>query len=110
MKNGFVFVSRVIRRSRPNAHFAFVLITAPAVALVPNGLLGDEPATCYPAPAFRNTLKEVGSSVSDEAVVVSGNLVTSQGPGTSLLFALQLGEELFGKEKRDEIAKQMLVA
>jgi putative intracellular protease/amidase len=71
---------------------------------------GGEPATCYPAPAFRNTLKELGAAVSDDRVIVSGKLVTSQGPGTSLEFALQLGEELFGKDKRDEIAKQMLVS
>jgi len=51
----------------------------------------------------------VFESASDESVVVQGNLVTSQGPGTSLKFALQLGEMLFGKEKADAVAKEMLV-
>ena len=46
--------------------------------------------------------------MSEEDVVVSGNLVTSQGPGTALRFALQLGEELYGSEKREQIAKEML--
>lgn len=79
---------------------------APAVVLASQGFLDESaPNTCYPAPGFRETLK----TVSDDKVVVSANVVTSQGPGTSLLFALELGEQLFGKEKRDEIAKQMLV-
>jgi putative intracellular protease/amidase len=47
----------------------------------------------------------------DDAVVVTGNglITTSKGPGTALLFALQLGEQLFGKEARDKIQKEMLV-
>jgi 4-methyl-5(b-hydroxyethyl)-thiazole monophosphate biosynthesis len=44
----------------------------------------------------------------EDAVVVSGNLVTSQGPATALRFALQLGQELYGVEKRNQIAKEML--
>lgn len=38
-----------------------------------------------------------------------GNLITSQGPGTALMFALELGQQLYGKKKREEIAAQMLV-
>lgn len=82
------------------------ICAAPAVALASNGLLVEGgAATCYPAPPFREKL----AKVSEEPVVVTDNQTTSQGPGTALLFALQLGENLFGKEKRDEIAKQMLV-
>jgi len=81
------------------------LCAAPAVALAANGLLADGLATSYPAPGFREKLPQV----SNDIVVVTDNMITSQGPGTSLKFALQLGESLFGKEKRDEIAKQMLV-
>jgi len=77
------------------------------VALASNGLIDASAAsTCYPAPKFREMLP----SASDDRVVVSDNLITSQGPGTSLEFALRLGEQLFGKEKRDQIAKEMLFA
>lgn len=79
------------------------------MALAPHGLVEGELATCYPAPKFRDALKEASKSVKDDPVVVSGKLATSQGPGTSLLFALKLGEQLYGKEKRDEIAKQLLM-
>lgn len=80
---------------------------APAVALAYHGLIGEMvPSTCYPVPKFRDMLS---NAITDEAVVVSGPLITSQGPGTAIQFALQLGEELYGQEKRMEIAKEMLV-
>lgn len=82
------------------------ICAAPAIALATHGLIEDgAAATCYPAPQFQEKIK----NRSDKSVVVEGNMITSQGPGTSIQFALQLGEQLFGKEKRDEIAKQMLV-
>lgn len=77
---------------------------SPAVVLSSHGLL-PAGSTCYPAAVFRDVL----DGPSDEKVVVQGNVISSQGPGTSLLFALRLGEELFGKEKADQIAKEMLV-
>jgi 4-methyl-5(b-hydroxyethyl)-thiazole monophosphate biosynthesis len=81
------------------------ICAAPAVALASQNMINEAGATCYPAPAFRDALE----GASDDKVVVQGNLVTSQGPGTALLFGLQLGEELFGKEVADKVAKEMLV-
>ena len=79
---------------------------APAVALATHGLIPDgAAATSFPVPKFRDAL----ALPSDDRVVIADNVITSQGPGTSLEFALALGEKLFGKEKRDEIAKQLLV-
>mmetsp|Transcript_224 Transcript_224/g.540 ORF Transcript_224/g.540 Transcript_224/m.540 type:complete len:250 (-) Transcript_224:153-902(-) len=78
---------------------------SPAVVLASHGDLAPKGITCYPAPGFRESLE----SPVDDKVVIKDNLITSQGPGTSLLFALTLGEQLFGKEKADEIASQMLV-
>jgi 4-methyl-5(b-hydroxyethyl)-thiazole monophosphate biosynthesis len=77
---------------------------SPAVVLASKGLAADG-ATCYPAPVFREKL----TSPVDAHVSVTDNLTTSQGPGTSLKFALQLGEHLYGKEKADEIAAALLV-
>ena len=97
----------LLKRQREAGKMYGAICAAPAVALAPNGLLPDKggAATCYPAPAFREQLPVV----SEDPVVVTDNITTSQGPGTALAFALQLGENLFGKEKRDEIAKQMLL-
>jgi len=79
---------------------------SPAVVLASKGLLVSEGgATCYPAGVFRDVI----ANASDDSVVVQDNVVTSQGPGTSLLFALSLGEQLFGKEEADKVAAALLV-
>jgi 4-methyl-5(b-hydroxyethyl)-thiazole monophosphate biosynthesis len=44
----------------------------------------------------------------DANVVVDGKVVTSRGPATSTEFALTLVEQLYGKEKAEEIAKTMV--
>lgn len=95
-----------ILQAQKQAHKLYAAVcAAPAVALASQNLLDGAEATCYPAPKFRDVLPHA----KDDKVVVHDNVITSQGPGTSLLFALQLGEALFGKEKRDQIAKEMLV-
>ena len=78
---------------------------SPAVVLAHHGLLRDGEATCYPAPPFQAALP----GWRDERVVSQGHLLTSQGPGTSLQFAVAIIAQLFGEEKAEEIADQMLV-
>eukprot|EP00558_Chaetoceros_sp_UNC1202_P006171 CAMPEP_0197239292 /NCGR_PEP_ID=MMETSP1429-20130617/5788_1 /TAXON_ID=49237 /ORGANISM="Chaetoceros sp., Strain UNC1202" /LENGTH=194 /DNA_ID=CAMNT_0042698689 /DNA_START=181 /DNA_END=765 /DNA_ORIENTATION=+ len=80
------------------------ICASPAVVLQSHGLI-DSGATSYPAPPFRGAMTDP----SDEKVVVQGNVLTSQGPGTSLLFALSMGEQLYGKEAADRIASELLV-
>ena len=90
-------LSSILEKQKAAKKLYGAVCASPAVVLAPQGLLVESsPATCYPAPNFRETLK----TVSDDKVVVADNVVTSQGPGTSLLFALSLGEQLFGKEVR----------
>ena len=70
-------------------------------------MLEGRPATSYPA--FQDQL--AGAAVQSEArVVVDGQLVTSQGPGTALDFALALVAKLVDQAKADELAAAMLVA
>jgi 4-methyl-5(b-hydroxyethyl)-thiazole monophosphate biosynthesis len=95
----------ILEKQRSEGKLYGAVCASPAVVLASKGLLGAPGATCYPAPPFRAMMEH---PVNDD-VVVQGNLVTSQGPGTSLKFALQLGEIMYGKEKADEIAKAMLV-
>lgn len=88
------------------SRFLGAICAAPAVVLKTHNLLTKGGgATCYPAPAFRDVMV----NPVDDNVVVQDQLITSKGPGTALLFAIQLGELLYGKEKADEIAAQMLV-
>jgi protein deglycase len=94
----------ILEQQKREGKLYAAICASPAVVLVPNGL-ASEGMTCYPAPPFR----EVLTDPVDDDVVVTDNLTTSKGPGTSLKFALMLGEQMFGKDKADEIAAQMLV-
>src|SRR3972149_2214481 len=53
-------------------------------------------------------VKEIVERLSEERVVVDGNIVTSQGPGTAIEFAFKLVEVLVGKEKAREVNKGVL--
>ena len=66
------------------------------------GLINDRKATCYPS-----LMKDIKNPV-DENVVIDGNCITSQGPGTALVFSLKLVEVLYDSNKADEIADAML--
>jgi len=80
------------------------ICAAPALALQGYGVLKQRQMTCYPA--FSERLS--GCTFVDQPVVVDGNCITSQGPGTVLAFALTLVEQLCGKPRRSEVAKAML--
>lgn len=80
------------------------ICAAPALALQGYGVLKQRRMTCYPG--FSERLS--GCTFVDEPVVVDGNCITSQGPGTALAFALTLVEQLCGKPRRSAVAKDML--
>ena len=77
---------------------------SPAVILKSKGMLRSQ-ATCYPAPPFVEALGDIA----DGDVVRDGHITTSRGPGTSLKFALDLVDQLYGPEKAEELRAQMLV-
>jgi 4-methyl-5(b-hydroxyethyl)-thiazole monophosphate biosynthesis len=69
------------------------------------GVLGDE-YTCYPAakdeidhPGYRD----------DSKVVIDGNVITSQGPGTAVCFGLAIVERLVGSESMQAVKDGMLL-
>lgn len=57
-------------------------------------------------PSVREELKH--ENISDERVVVDGNIVTSQGPGTAMEFAFKLVELLLGKDRAKEVNQGVL--
>ena len=76
---------------------------APALTLSPHGLLDGKQATCHPS--FRERLLHFV----DQRVVVDGHCMTSQGPGTTMEFALAWVEKLVGEPERKRLAESMLV-
>jgi 4-methyl-5(b-hydroxyethyl)-thiazole monophosphate biosynthesis len=95
---------RVREQAKAGKLFAGIC-AAPALALQQYGVLRQRRMTCYPA--FSDRLS--GCVFVDQAVVVDGNCITSQGPGTALAFALTLVEQLRGKALRKQVAEAMLV-
>jgi 4-methyl-5(b-hydroxyethyl)-thiazole monophosphate biosynthesis len=97
-------LTTLLKAQAQSPRYYAAICASPAVVLQHHGLLLNKKATCYPS-----MLAELENSI-DEKVIVDGNCITSQGPGTALQFALKLVELLFGKEKSDEIAKATLAA
>ncbi len=95
----------LLRKQKQAGRLYGAICASPAVVLQPHGLLSKTHATCFPA--MRGKLDP--GYASDEAVVVDGRCVTSQGPGTAILFALKLVELLFGVAKARDVADAMLV-
>ncbi|KAL5056763.1 hypothetical protein RYX36_028367 [Vicia faba] len=70
-----------------------VINAAPAVTLLPWGLLKRRKITCHPA--FFHKLPTFWAVKMN--IQVSKGLTTSRGPGTAYMFALTLAEQLFGE-------------
>lgn len=67
------------------------------------GILDNRKGTIYPG------LEKELSYPRGDRVVVDGNIITSQGPGTSIEFALAIVEFLMGKEKADVLRVGLVV-
>ncbi|HDD72652.1 MAG TPA: DJ-1/PfpI family protein, partial [Candidatus Aenigmarchaeota archaeon] len=74
---------------------------APSV-LAKAGILDEKKATIYPGME-----REIPRPRGDR-VVVDGNVITSQGPGTAMEFALKIVEVLGGKEKSEKLKRDLV--
>ena len=79
-------------------------VCAAPLVLDAAGLLEGRSMTCHPS--VRDRLR--GAQARDERVVRDGALVTSQGPGTSLEFALALVARWRGPEVAEGLAQAMV--
>ncbi len=94
----------LLRQHERSACLAAVC-ASPAVVFAAHGLLPDS-WTCFPVDKF----KGAAPGWQDARVVADGHRITSQGPGTSLAFALRVVEQLYGKEKADTVGAALLTA
>lgn len=95
----------ILQHQQEQGKYIAAICAAPAVVLARHRLLHGRRATCYPVEKFSSKL----SHFDHEQVVVDGSLITSQGPGTALSFALKLVELLFGYEKFSSLKKDMII-
>ncbi|MDO8303662.1 MAG: DJ-1/PfpI family protein [Sedimentisphaerales bacterium] len=98
-------LTEILKQQQQQGRLYGAICASPAVVLEHHGLIGGRKATCYPS--FAKDLSNADASGS--RTVVDGTLITGQGPGTAIEFALKLVELLFGSEKAAEIAKAMIV-
>ena len=97
-------LKKLLANQKEAGKYYGAICAAPAVVLQTHGLLEGKKATCYPLFAERlDDASEAGSRI-----VVDGNCVTSQGPGTALDFSLKIVSLLVGQDKADEVAAAML--
>ncbi|PWN23523.1 DJ-1 [Microstroma glucosiphilum] len=82
-------------------------ICAGVLAVKTSGIAKDSKLTSHPS--VKDELSK-DYRYSEDRIVISDNLITSRGPGTSLLFALSLVEKLLGPEKREEISGPMILS
>ncbi len=82
------------------------ICAGPAVVLAPTGILKGMKATCYPG--LGNDIESAGGTYVEQPVVVDGNLITSEGPGTTLQFAGAIISATLGPDKARETLSSML--
>lgn len=98
-------LTTMLKKQAASGKLYGAICASPAVILQHHGLLTGKRATVHPALARQMQ----NSDGLNERVVVDGNCVTSQGPGTVLEFALRIIELLYDKSTADTIAREMLV-
>ncbi|XP_019193862.1 PREDICTED: protein DJ-1 homolog A-like [Ipomoea nil] len=96
----------IIKKQAESKRLYAAICASPAVALGSWGLLKGLKATCYPS--FMEQLSSSANAV-ESRVQVDGNVVTSRGPGTVMEYAVALVEQLYGKEKADEVSGPLVM-
>lgn len=97
--------ANLIKECHKNNKIIAAICASPAVVLLKSGILAGKKVTCFPD--FKSDFDDKAVYL-DEKVVADENIITSQGPGTALYFALRIVEELLGKEKRDAVQRDMV--
>ncbi|XP_020537019.1 protein DJ-1 homolog B isoform X2 [Jatropha curcas] len=105
LKNSGALESMVKKQAADGRLYAAVC-ASPAVALGSWGVLKGLKATCYPS--FMEQLQSSATAV-ESRVQQDGVVVTSRGPGTTMEFAVALVEQLYGKEKANEVSGPLLM-
>ena len=80
-------------------------ICAAPLVLQAAGVLNGRKATCHPSVRAQLT----SAQLQTDAVVVDGGIMTSQGPGTAIAFALALIRRVAGPAAAETVAKALVL-
>ena len=95
-------VIEAVRAFDAAGKYVAAICAAPTV-LAAAGILKNRKATCYPSVA-----QQLGQSYDEAPVIADGNIITSQGPGTAMLFALVLVQHFASEEAAHRVADGLL--
>lgn len=98
-------LSEILKKHDEQKGHIAAICASPAVVLAPLGILEGKEATCYPG--FESALKN--SQVAYRPVTIDGNVITANGPGNTIPFALAIVANATCEEKAREIAEGLLV-
>ncbi len=98
--------AKILAHYKKNRRIASIC-AGPAVVLAPLGVLKDKKATCYPG--LGEAINSNGGTYIAQTVVIEPNLITSEGPGTTLPFAIEIIRATKGDTAAETVASGMLV-
>ncbi|GAA0140761.1 hypothetical protein LIER_35281 [Lithospermum erythrorhizon] len=96
----------MMKRQAADGRLFAAICASPAVALGSWGMLKGLKATCYPS--FVEQLSSSANAV-ESRVQQDGKAITSRGPGTTMEYSVALVEQLFGKEKANEVSGPLVM-
>jgi len=107
-KNAQTLASDARVRSCVRAHHEAVRIVA-AICASPSHVLGEACGILVGKracgdPGFNEKLEKAGALLTDQLVTQDGNIITSVGPGSALIFALKIAAQLAGEEEAQKFA------
>lgn len=100
------FLGELLKKQEADGKFIAAICAAPTALLAHSVGLGKS-ITSYPS--VKDQLAGSYKYIDDQVVVLDGQLLTSRGPGTAMVFGLKLAEILVGMDKAQEVAKGMLL-
>ncbi len=99
-------IHQLIQRTYDQGGLVGAICAAPLV-LQDMGMLNHRRATAYPG--CLSVEHATSMTLSTEAIEIDGRIMTSRGPGTAMRFALQLIEQLLGKEKAQVVEAGLVI-
>lgn len=96
----------ILRQQMYEGKLVAAICAAPALVLAHHKLYPNALMTCHPS--FQDHIAEQNWRVKRVTLDVTHNLITSQGPGTALEFAMEIIIRLSGKEHAWTVAEPMV--
>ena len=98
-------IQTLLKKQAADSKYIAAICAAPK-ALAQAGVLEGKKATSFPG--VLAALNNPNINITENAVEIDGNVVTSRSAGTAMEFALSLIELLEGKIKREEVNQQLV--